>query len=131
MRKNSRNKRKQLKKYQMIYSDIGPSLSTEKLLTHEEAAREALAIDICKRFAIPEEESPVIETMTYSNKYKKILDEIYDEVQDYRPTPTSLKNFYSEAGDGAQNTRDAVTNPTMSVSQHFTTASARTTQPKI
>ncbi|GJY01521.1 hypothetical protein Tco_0359673 [Tanacetum coccineum] len=31
----------------------------------------------------------------------------------------------------SQNTRDAVTNPTMTVSQHFTTASARTTQPKI
>ncbi|GJQ99648.1 hypothetical protein Tco_0522633 [Tanacetum coccineum] len=74
------NKRKQLKKYQMIYSDMGPSLSTEKLLTHEEAAREALTIDICQRFAIPEEESPVIETMAYSNKYKKILDEVYDEV---------------------------------------------------
>ncbi|GKA97614.1 hypothetical protein Tco_0825508, partial [Tanacetum coccineum] len=42
----------------------------------EEAAREALAIDICRRFAILEEERPVIETMTYSDKYKKILDEI-------------------------------------------------------
>ncbi|GJS24535.1 retrotransposon ORF1 [Tanacetum coccineum] len=54
MGKNSRNKRKQLEKYQMIYSDMGPSL----------------------RFAILEEERPVIETMAYSDKYKKILDEI-------------------------------------------------------
>nr|GEY07693.1 hypothetical protein [Tanacetum cinerariifolium] len=44
------NNRKQLEKYQLIYSDMGPSLSTGKPLTQEEAAREALAIDICKRF---------------------------------------------------------------------------------
>ncbi|GJT90762.1 hypothetical protein Tco_1079607 [Tanacetum coccineum] len=31
----------------------------------------------------------------------------------------------------SQNTRDAVTIPTMTVSPHFTTVSARTTQPKI
>ncbi|GJY12157.1 hypothetical protein Tco_0381466 [Tanacetum coccineum] len=48
MGKNSRNKRKKLEKYQMIYFDIGPSLSTEKPLTQEEAAREALAIIFAK-----------------------------------------------------------------------------------
>ncbi|GKF92541.1 hypothetical protein Tco_0279260, partial [Tanacetum coccineum] len=31
----------------------------------------------------------------------------------------------------SQNTRDAVINPTMTMSQHFTMASARMTQPKI
>ncbi|GKE08699.1 hypothetical protein Tco_1412250 [Tanacetum coccineum] len=36
-------------------------LSNEKPLTQEEAAREALAIDICKRFSILEKERPVIE----------------------------------------------------------------------
>ncbi|GKG53545.1 hypothetical protein Tco_0554945, partial [Tanacetum coccineum] len=46
MGKNNRNKRKQLEKYQSIYLDIGPSFSTGKPLTQEEAAREALAIDI-------------------------------------------------------------------------------------
>ncbi|GJR04090.1 hypothetical protein Tco_0527074 [Tanacetum coccineum] len=76
MGKNSRNKINQLKKYQLIYSDMGPSLSTRKPLTHEEASREALAIDICRRFSILEEERPVIETMAYSDNYKKILDEI-------------------------------------------------------
>nr|GEV62071.1 hypothetical protein [Tanacetum cinerariifolium] len=60
----------------MIYSDMGPSLSIGKPLTHEEAAREALVIDICRRFSILEEERPVIKTMSYSDKYKKILDEI-------------------------------------------------------
>ncbi|GJR69399.1 hypothetical protein Tco_0015464 [Tanacetum coccineum] len=76
MGKNSKNKRKKLEKYQMIYFDIGPSLSTGKPLTQEEAVREALAIDICRRYSILEEERPVIETMAYSDKYKKLLDEI-------------------------------------------------------
>nr|GEU99611.1 hypothetical protein [Tanacetum cinerariifolium]GEX63475.1 hypothetical protein [Tanacetum cinerariifolium] len=73
--KNNRNKIKQLEKYQLIYCDMGPSLSTGKPLTQEEAKSEALAIDICKRFSILEEKRPVIETMAYSDKYKKILDE--------------------------------------------------------
>ncbi|GKD60396.1 hypothetical protein Tco_1297905 [Tanacetum coccineum] len=51
-------------------------LSNGKPLTQKEAAREALAIDICKRFSILEEERPVIETLAYSDKYKKILDGI-------------------------------------------------------
>ncbi|GJW39572.1 hypothetical protein Tco_0065417 [Tanacetum coccineum] len=46
MGKNSRNKRKQLEKYQLIYSNMGPSLSTGKPLTQEEAEKEALAINI-------------------------------------------------------------------------------------
>nr|GEW09953.1 Gag-Pol polyprotein [Tanacetum cinerariifolium] len=61
---------------ELCYSDVGPLLSNGKPLTHEEAAREALTIDIYKRFSILEEERPVIETMTYSDKYKKILDRI-------------------------------------------------------
>nr|GEZ92089.1 hypothetical protein [Tanacetum cinerariifolium] len=42
-------------------------------INEEEASREALPIDICKIFSILEEERLVIETMTYSDKYKKIL----------------------------------------------------------
>ncbi|GJY21358.1 putative reverse transcriptase, RNA-dependent DNA polymerase [Tanacetum coccineum] len=76
MGKSSRNKRKQLEKYQLIYSNIGPSLSTRKLLTWEEAKREALVIDICRRYSLLEEERPVIETMAYNDKYKNILDGI-------------------------------------------------------
>ncbi|GJS36000.1 hypothetical protein Tco_0534382 [Tanacetum coccineum] len=60
---NSRNKRKQLEKYQLIYSDIGPSMSTGTPLTQEEAEREALAISIYERYSILEEERPIIETM--------------------------------------------------------------------
>ncbi|GJS38355.1 hypothetical protein Tco_0563398 [Tanacetum coccineum] len=76
MGKSSRNKRKQLEKYQLIYSDIGPSMSTGTPLTQEEAEREALAISIYERYSLLEEERPVNETMAYSDKYKKILDEI-------------------------------------------------------
>nr|GFA02221.1 hypothetical protein [Tanacetum cinerariifolium] len=47
-----------------------------EISSFDEAAREALAIDICKRFYILEEERPVIETMAYSDKYNKLLDEI-------------------------------------------------------
>ncbi|GJW30108.1 hypothetical protein Tco_0046983, partial [Tanacetum coccineum] len=74
--KNSRNKRKQLEKYQLIYYDMGSSLSTGKLLTQEEAKKEALAIDTCRRYSLLEEERPVIKTMAYNDKYKKILDGI-------------------------------------------------------
>ncbi|GJY59204.1 hypothetical protein Tco_0459096 [Tanacetum coccineum] len=55
---------------------MGPSLSTGKLLTQEEAEREALAISNFERYSPLEEERPVIETMAYSDKYKKVLDGI-------------------------------------------------------
>nr|GEU46798.1 hypothetical protein [Tanacetum cinerariifolium] len=76
MGKSSRNKRKQLEKYQLIYSDMGPSMSIGTPLTQEEAEREALAINIYVRYSLLEEERPVIETLAYSDKYKKILDGI-------------------------------------------------------
>ncbi|GJX41354.1 hypothetical protein Tco_0256344 [Tanacetum coccineum] len=76
MRKSKRKKKRAIVKFQLYYYDVGSSLSNGKPLTQEEAAREALAIDIYKRFSIFEEERPMIETMTYSDKYKKILDGI-------------------------------------------------------
>nr|GEV40278.1 putative reverse transcriptase domain-containing protein [Tanacetum cinerariifolium] len=44
--------------------------------TVTEAEREALAVSICKRYSLIEEKRPVIETMAYNDKYKKILNEI-------------------------------------------------------
>ncbi|GJQ98828.1 hypothetical protein Tco_0521813 [Tanacetum coccineum] len=76
LKKSKRNKKRALENFHLCYSDVGPSLSIGKPLTQEEAAREALAIDIGKRFSILKEERPVIETMAYSDKYKKILDGI-------------------------------------------------------
>ncbi|GJS59606.1 hypothetical protein Tco_0654390 [Tanacetum coccineum] len=55
MGKSKRNKKRELENFQLCYSDVGPSFSNGKPLTHEEAAREALAIDICKRFSILKE----------------------------------------------------------------------------
>ncbi|GJX04202.1 ribonuclease H-like domain-containing protein [Tanacetum coccineum] len=46
-------------------------------LTQEEAAKEELAIRISRKFALLEEERPIIETMAYHDKYKKILDEVW------------------------------------------------------
>ncbi|GJV25500.1 hypothetical protein Tco_1378195 [Tanacetum coccineum] len=45
-------------------------------MTQEEADREKLAISCCERYAILEENRPVIETLAYSDKYRKLLDEI-------------------------------------------------------
>ncbi|GJW69860.1 DNA-directed DNA polymerase, partial [Tanacetum coccineum] len=56
--KSKRNKKKAIENFQLYYSEVGPSLSNGKPLTQEEAAREALAIDICKRFSRLEEERP-------------------------------------------------------------------------
>ncbi|GJU93493.1 hypothetical protein Tco_1318249 [Tanacetum coccineum] len=74
MGKSERNKKRALENFQLYYYDVGPSLFNGKPLT-QEAAQEALVIDICKRFFILEEERHVIETMAYSDKNKKILDE--------------------------------------------------------
>nr|GEW38022.1 hypothetical protein [Tanacetum cinerariifolium] len=62
-----------------IYQDIGPYLLAGDHLTQEEAAKEALAMRINQKFALLEEVRPVIETMTYHDKYKKILDEIWKD----------------------------------------------------
>ncbi|GJY87991.1 agenet domain-containing protein, partial [Tanacetum coccineum] len=76
MGKRARNKKRPFKNYQMNYSDVGPSLTNRKPLTQEEVAREAIDIDIYKRVSILEEARPIIKTITYSDRYKKILDNI-------------------------------------------------------
>nr|GEU67461.1 hypothetical protein [Tanacetum cinerariifolium] len=48
-------------------------------LIQEEAAKEALTIRIIQKFALLEEVRPVIETMAYHEKHKKILDEIWKD----------------------------------------------------
>nr|GEV44322.1 hypothetical protein [Tanacetum cinerariifolium] len=56
-------------------------------LTQEEAEKEALAVRISQKFALLKEERPVIETMAYNDKYKKILNEIWrDKVELDRKT---------------------------------------------
>ncbi|GJW89292.1 hypothetical protein Tco_0164632 [Tanacetum coccineum] len=58
----------------LFYQDIGPSLSTGRHLTQEEAEKEALAIKINQKFALLEEER-----LVNHDKYKKILDEIWKD----------------------------------------------------
>nr|GFA48444.1 hypothetical protein [Tanacetum cinerariifolium] len=62
-------------------------------LTQEEAEKEALAVRISQKFALVEEEMPVIETMAYNDKYKKILNEIWrDKVELYGKTVKEEKD---------------------------------------
>ncbi|GJW83053.1 hypothetical protein Tco_0156198 [Tanacetum coccineum] len=63
----------------LFYQEIGPYSSARGHLTQEEAAKEALAIRISQKFALLEEERPVIETMAYHDKYKKKLEEIWKD----------------------------------------------------
>ncbi|GKE05711.1 hypothetical protein Tco_1397729, partial [Tanacetum coccineum] len=56
-----------------------PPFVSRRHLTQEEAEKEELAIRISQRYALLEEERPVIETMAYNDKYKKILDEIWKD----------------------------------------------------
>nr|GEX59081.1 hypothetical protein [Tanacetum cinerariifolium] len=96
--KMGKNNRKQLEKYQLIYSDMGPSLSTGKLLTQEEAKREAPAVDICRRYSLLEEERPLIETKTSLDTTESEIDdeEEYSIQRNkfgapiYRPKPTRI-----------------------------------------
>ncbi|GJS53593.1 hypothetical protein Tco_0626955, partial [Tanacetum coccineum] len=76
MGKSNRNKKRAMENLNLFYQDIGPSSSIRRHLTQEEVAKEELAIRISQRYALLEEERPVIETMAYNDKYKKILDEI-------------------------------------------------------
>ncbi|GKA26928.1 hypothetical protein Tco_0713096 [Tanacetum coccineum] len=58
---------------------MGTSSSAGGHLTQEEAAREAIAIRMSQKFALLEEERPIIKTMAYHDKYKKILDEVWKD----------------------------------------------------
>nr|GEW11277.1 hypothetical protein [Tanacetum cinerariifolium] len=58
----------------LVDLDFGDILDIEGV--DEEAKREVLAISIYKRYSLPEEDRLVIETMAYSNKYKKIIEGI-------------------------------------------------------
>ncbi|GJQ99573.1 ribonuclease H-like domain-containing protein [Tanacetum coccineum] len=77
--KSSRNKKRAMENLNFFYQDIGTSSSAGGHLTQEEAAKEVLAIRMRRKFSLLEEERPVIETMAYHEKYKKILDEVWKD----------------------------------------------------
>ncbi|GJU75616.1 hypothetical protein Tco_1272686 [Tanacetum coccineum] len=76
MGKSSRNKKRAIENLNLFYQDIGTSSSTGRHMTQEEAAKEALTLRISQKFALLEEVRPVLETMAYHDRYKKVLDEI-------------------------------------------------------
>ncbi|GKG31273.1 hypothetical protein Tco_0423761, partial [Tanacetum coccineum] len=63
----------------LFYLDIRTSSSTGRHLTQEEVAKEAMTLIISQKFALLEEVRPVLETMAYHGKYKKVLDEIWKD----------------------------------------------------
>ncbi|GKA63223.1 hypothetical protein Tco_0762829 [Tanacetum coccineum] len=66
------------------FDDI-PQLDGEELpsfvckMGKKEAVKEALALRISQKFALLEEVRPVLETMAYNDKYKKVLNEIWKD----------------------------------------------------
>ncbi|GKC35431.1 hypothetical protein Tco_1047815, partial [Tanacetum coccineum] len=54
----------------------GEELPPFTIFVNREAAKEALALRISQKFALLEEVRPVLETMAYHDKYKKVLDKI-------------------------------------------------------
>nr|GEY49782.1 hypothetical protein [Tanacetum cinerariifolium] len=62
----------------LVYK-IGKSSPGDHLTQEEEEAKEALAIRISQKFALLEDVRPVIETMAYHEKYKKILNEVWKD----------------------------------------------------
>ncbi|GKC68985.1 hypothetical protein Tco_1114868, partial [Tanacetum coccineum] len=76
MGKGSRNKKKVMENI-MYFNGAGPSSSVGIPLTQEEAERRALSHNISMRYEMLEEVKPVIETLAYSDKYRKLLNEIW------------------------------------------------------
>ncbi|GKA36518.1 hypothetical protein Tco_0723009 [Tanacetum coccineum] len=79
MGKSSRNKKRAMENLNFFNQDIGTFSAAGGHLTQEEAAKEALAIRMSRKFALLKEERPIIKTMAYHNKYKKFLDEIWKD----------------------------------------------------
>ncbi|GJU05181.1 hypothetical protein Tco_1121611 [Tanacetum coccineum] len=77
MGKGSRNKKKVMENIIYFNNGTGPSTSVGIPLTQEEAEKRALAHNISMRYEILEEVRPVIETLAYNDKYRKLLDEIW------------------------------------------------------
>ncbi|GJY76512.1 hypothetical protein Tco_0481628 [Tanacetum coccineum] len=71
------NKKKIMENIMYFNNGAGPSSSVGTPLTQEEAEKWALAHNISTRYEILEEVRPVIETLAYNDKYRKLLDEIW------------------------------------------------------
>nr|GEW39185.1 reverse transcriptase domain-containing protein [Tanacetum cinerariifolium] len=74
----NRNKKRAMENLNFFYQDVGTS-SAGGHLNQEEAAKEAITIKMSRKFALLDDERPIIETMAYHEKYKKILDEVWKD----------------------------------------------------
>ncbi|GKD24892.1 hypothetical protein Tco_1231106 [Tanacetum coccineum] len=77
--KSSRNKKRATENLNLFYQDIGTYSSTRIHLIQEEATKEALALRISQKFALLEEARPILKTIGYHDKYKKVLDKIWKD----------------------------------------------------
>nr|GEW36438.1 hypothetical protein [Tanacetum cinerariifolium] len=77
--KNSRNKKRAMENLNFFDQDVRTSSSARGHLTQEEAAKEAITIKMSRKFALLKEERPIIETIVYNDKYKKIIDEVWKD----------------------------------------------------
>ncbi|GJV82058.1 hypothetical protein Tco_1517928 [Tanacetum coccineum] len=99
---NGHNKKRAMENLNFFYQDIGTSSSIGKHLTQEEAVKEALALRISQKFALLEDVRPVLETMAYHDKYKKVLDEIWKDKVELdgmivKEEEEAIKKFKGEA----------------------------------
>ncbi|GJT01104.1 hypothetical protein Tco_0822273 [Tanacetum coccineum] len=76
---SSGNKKRVMENLNFFHQDIGTSSLAGGHLTQEEASKEAITIRMRRKFALLEEERPILETMAYHDKYKKILDEVWKD----------------------------------------------------
>ncbi|GKD97775.1 hypothetical protein Tco_1381672, partial [Tanacetum coccineum] len=67
MWKSSRNKKRAMENRNFFYQDIGTSSSAGGHLTPKAAAKEALAIRMSQKFALLEEERPIIQWLIMTN----------------------------------------------------------------
>ena len=78
MGKGNRNKQQTMENL-MYFNGIGTSSHNGTPLTQEEAEKESLAQRIKMRYLLLEEKKSILETMAYQDRYKKLIDEIWED----------------------------------------------------
>ncbi|GJS02964.1 reverse transcriptase domain-containing protein [Tanacetum coccineum] len=76
MGKSSKDKKRPRKAYKMRYDGEGSSLTINRARTQDELYREEIEEDLYEKIMILNEKRPIIETLKYRNKHKKLLDRV-------------------------------------------------------
>ncbi|GJU75892.1 hypothetical protein Tco_1272962 [Tanacetum coccineum] len=74
--KSARNKKQPSRNYKMSYNGEGPSLTINRPLTREELSKEELEKDLWERIMKLSKKRPVVKTLKYSDKHKKLPDSV-------------------------------------------------------